>query len=446
MPISFRCSHCGRAYTTTEQWVGKTVKCKECGHPVQIPAAPPAPDVDPYGLADLGTGEKAPPAAATMLPPRGGARAAPPAPGPAVRKAGSKKSKTKSGNQAWIFGGAAGAIVLLAVIGIGIWLATEGNQAGQPEIDNPAAAAAQPGESVLGHPAVTSRDNGTWTMPPLSQPAAGAEIEPGVLFSEVSIQPGSAAGQPQPGHRGKLWRYLPKGQHPAGSLPCILIAGAGSNLITGMDLGDGDRREHLPYARAGFAVVAYEVDGRLPEGAQSNPLLLAEASQAFANAEAGLVNTRVAIEFATTRIPAINPKRLYAVGHSSAATLALLVAENEPRIAGCVAFAPAVDVAQVVPKPIQGALPRIVIGADQLFSRFNPRQNESKIACPLFLFYADDDDRFATQVRELGERLKAAGNPATVSHVASGGHYDSMIQVGVPRAIEWLKSLGERRS
>jgi dienelactone hydrolase len=443
--MSFRCSHCGRAYTTTERWAGKTVKCKGCGQPVQIPAARPAPDVDPYGLADLGTGEKAPPAAATMLPPRGGARAEPPAPSPAVRKARSKKSKTKTGNQAWIFGGAAGAIALLAIIGIGIWLGTEGNQPGQPETGSPAAATAQPGEPELEQPALASQDKATWTMPPLPQPAAGVEIEPGVLFSEVLIQPGSAAGQPQPGHRGKLWLYLPKGQQPAGSLPCILIAGAGSTLITGMDLGEGDRREHLPYARAGFAVLAYELDGRLPDGAHSKPLVLAQASQAFANAEAGLVNTRVAIEFATTRIPAIDPKRLYAVGHSSAATLALLVAENEPRIAACVAFAPAVDVAQVVDQRIQASLPQIVSGADQFFSRFNPRQNESKIACPLFLFYADDDDRFASQVRELGERLKAAGKPATVSHVASGGHYDSMIQVGVPRAIEWLKSLGERR-
>jgi hypothetical protein len=170
-----------------------------------------------------------------------------------------------SGNQAWIFGGAAGAIALLAIIGVGIWLGTEGNQAGQPETGNPAAATAQPGEPALEQPAVASQDNATWVMPPLPQPAAGAEIEPGVLFSEVSIQPGSAAGQSQPGHRGKFWLYLPKGQHPAGSLPCILIAGAGSNLITGMDLGDGDRREHLPYARAGFAVLAYEL-GRQAAG------------------------------------------------------------------------------------------------------------------------------------------------------------------------------------
>jgi len=131
------------------------------------------------------------------------------------------------------------------------------------------------------------------------------------------------------------------------------------------------------------------------------------------------------------------------VGHSSAATVALLVAENEPRIAGCVAFAPAVDIKTQFPPEAQRAIAKLVVGADQFFTRFNPRVNESKIGCPLFLFYAEDDARFASQVRDLGARLQASGKPVTVSSVTSGGHYNSMIHEGVPRAIEWLKSLPE---
>ncbi len=248
-------------------------------------------------------------------------------------------------------------------------------------------------------------------------------------------------GLRQPGHSGKLWLYLPSGQHAARSLPCILIAGAGSNLITGMDLGDGDRAEHLPHVRAGSAVLAYELDGALPENSNENTQALARSSTAFLNAQAGLINARVAIEYAATQVPSIDPKRLFTVGHSSAGTVALLVAENEPRIAGCVAFAPAVDVKANFPPEAQQAIAQIVPGADQFFTRFNPRVNESKIACPLFLFYANDDARFASQVRELGARLQASGKQVTVSSVTSGGHYDSMINVGVPRAIEWLKSL-----
>src|SRR5262249_46493213 len=181
------------------------------------------------------------------------------------------------------------------------------------------------------------------------------------------------------------------------------------------------------HVRAGFAVLAYELDGALPEDSKENMQALAQSSAAFLNAQAGLINARVAIEYATTQVPSIDPKRLYAVGHSSAATLALLVAENEPRIAACVAFAPAVDVKANFPAQAQAAVVQLVPGADQFFTRFNPRERESKIACPLFLFYADDDNRFASQVRELGARLQAAGKQVTVSSVPSGGHYDSMI-------------------
>jgi len=183
------------------------------------------------------------------------------------------------------------------------------------------------------------------------------------------------------------------------------------------------------------------VDGALPNRDQPSEQQLLASMAAFCGAEAGLVNARVALEFATTRVPAIDPKRNYAVGHSSAATLALLVAENERRVAACVAFAPAVDPAiqysPAIQKPLVAAFPP----AAALFTELNPRSGEAKIACPVFLFYADDDARFAGQVRDLGGRLGAAGKAVTVEHVARGGHYESMIREGIPRAIQWLKSL-----
>ena len=262
------------------------------------------------------------------------------------------------------------------------------------------------------------------------------------MFSvEITLGTNQPAGaSPQPGHLGKLWLYLPAGEHAPKSLPCILIAAAGSNLITGMDLADGDRPEHLPYAHAGFAVLAYELDGGMPENAKGNLQALIRSSQTFLNAQAGLVNARVAIEYATTRVPAVDPLRLYAVGHSSAATEAILLAENEPRISACVAFAPAVDLTVQYQPPAQKELAQLIQGAGEFFARFNPRANEAKIDCPLFLFYADDDAGAASQARDLGTRLRQSGKRVTVSNVAAGGHYQSMIKVGVPRAIKWLKT------
>jgi dienelactone hydrolase len=446
MAISFQCSHCQRSYTTSEQLAGKTVKCKQCGQPVKVPSASaPAPsDVDVYGLSEIDHGERQEPAATNVLPPRGFAPVDAGAPKPKAKKPASKKPKEKSSSSAGLFGGVGGTIAVLALLALRIYFRYDRNQARQARQNNQAAATAFP-QALPTFPANggAAQNVGPWTMPKFPQPPPPTQIEPGVMFSEVPIQRAQGAGPPQPGHGGKLWLYLPSGQHAAKSLPCILIAGAGSNLITGMDLGDGDRAEHLPHVRAGFAVLAYELDGALPENSNQNMQALARSSTAFLKAQAGLINARVAIEYATTQVPSIDPKRLYTVGHSSAATVALLVAENEPRIAGCVAFAPAVDVKKNFPPEAQQAIAQLVPGADQFFTRFNPSVNESKIGCPLFLFYADDDARFASQVRELGARLQAAGKQVTVSSVASGGHYDSMINEGVPRAIEWLKALPE---
>jgi DNA-directed RNA polymerase subunit RPC12/RpoP len=59
--IVFACAACGRAYRVAPDLAGRTVRCKDCGAPVPIPAAPsaaqgvadaPPIDEDIYGLAD----------------------------------------------------------------------------------------------------------------------------------------------------------------------------------------------------------------------------------------------------------------------------------------------------------------------------------------------------------------------------------------------------------
>ena len=165
-------------------------------------------------------------------------------------------------------GGTIGVIALLAVR---TYLRYERNQARQERQDKQAAVATLlPDERGQPPQARAGWSDEPWTLPPFPPPAPPREIEPGVMFSEITLTRGQAAGSDLPGHTGKLWLYLPGGQHGPKSLPCILIAGAGSNLITGMDLGDGDRPEHLPYVRSGFAVLAYELDGMLPEDERGN--------------------------------------------------------------------------------------------------------------------------------------------------------------------------------
>lgn len=161
----------------------------------------------------------------------------------------------------------------------------------------------------------------------LSELGPARRLKPGILVHEVKVK-----GREQ---SIKLWIYLPE-RTPAGKkLPCVLIAPAGSPLFHGMTLGEGDRPEHLPYMQAGLAVVAYEIEGAVSPAARTPELV--KAAGVFRRAEAGLFDTRKALDYALARVPAIDPKRIYTAGHSSAGTLSLLVAQHEPRIAACIA-------------------------------------------------------------------------------------------------------------
>ncbi len=111
-----------------------------------------------------------------------------------------------------------------------------------------------------------------------------------------------------PGLNGVLWHYGPKEIAKGTKLPCVLIAPAGSTLLTGMELGDGDATEHIPYLKAGFAVIAYSLDGP----SLSNPPDI-PAYEAYSQARGGLVNARNALEYAIQQ-PEIDPKRIFVAG------------------------------------------------------------------------------------------------------------------------------------
>ena len=91
---------------------------------------------------------------------------------------------------------------------------------------------------------------------PVAFPDLGATrlIQPGIKFQEATL------------HRGampmRVWYYQP--EKAAEKLALVLVPPAGSTLFVGMDLGDGDRPEHYPYARAGFAVASFDIDGHVP--------------------------------------------------------------------------------------------------------------------------------------------------------------------------------------
>lgn len=281
------------------------------------------------------------------------------------------------------------------------------------------------------------------SVPPPLFPDRGAALpfEPGIELYRVSLGP--TGGFPIiPGHGGNLWIYLPAGNHTPKSLPCVLITGAGTNLLHGLEWGDlraeGGSPEHLPYVRAGFAVVTYELDGPWNEAGGNNELQRAYA--AFRSAQAGLVNARNALEYVLGHVPEIDPSRIYSAGHSSAGTHALLFAEHEPRLAGCIAFAPCIDLTERMSPALIRTFSLVMPGVADFAVQSSPKTHEARLNCPVFLFHADDDTNVPCEdSRACSQRLKGLGKNVTLVTVRTGDHYESMIDEGIPAAIAWLK-------
>jgi len=263
------------------------------------------------------------------------------------------------------------------------------------------------------------RQSGGSALPPDPPPRL---IEAKVRFHQVTLSKFS--------EHPRLWVYEPVDDHRIH--PCIFIAAAGSPLITGMSLSEGDQAEHLPYARAGFTVVAYDVSG---QGPPANPI----TSKLFAKRRLGIDNAKAAIDAALAH-EAIDPLRLYAVGHSSAGTLALQIAADDSRIRGCVAFAPVTDEKRWVDMV---AMSQVQVNAPDmpaLIAQYSPIANVDNLHCPVMLFTANDDQTVATStVQSYTEKLKAVNPDVSLVTATSGGHYDSMVKKGIPAAIEWLQ-------
>lgn len=264
---------------------------------------------------------------------------------------------------------------------------------------------------------------------PLPELSAARTIQPGVLFQETILQPG-----PLP---MKVWFYRP--ERANGKLPLVLVPPAGSTLFAGMDLGDGDRAEHYPYVRAGFAVGSFEIDGHVPDGPGASDEDILQGARAFRDAKAGLNNAKAALDYFLAKSPDVDPNRVFIAGHSSAATLALLVAEHEPRIKGCVAYCGVSDVEARV-APAIAALDRALPGYREFLRFSSPKTHVEKLMCPVFLFHAQDDDNVpVAQTTNFAKLLKKTNADVTLDTSARGGHYESMINTGIPKGIDWMR-------
>jgi|GEM_PF-1971731 len=236
--------------------------------------------------------------------------------------------------------------------------------------------------------------------------------------------------------------FLPPDIDPASPVPCILVPPAGSNLLTGMHIDPPDlmpNPEHEPYLKAGFAVVTFSLDGDLWRREQSTMIELKMAHEAFKESKAGLVNCVHAFLETQAVIPGIDKNNVFIAGHSSAGTLSLLFAEHYPQVKGCLSYAASVDLKKSM-APFLPEFKRLIPDIEDFIRLSSPQTNISSLTCPVFIFHSRGDQvtSFANS-QNFASQLKAQGTE--VEFVAGNGsdHYQTMIDEGLPKGIEWIK-------
>lgn len=414
MSIRLACPGCGKRFTISDSLAGKRCKCSGCGAALTVPQVAPPPIA----------GARCPACQATLL-------------GGAVlctrcgydfrtgRRISSAPREPSRISQRHVTAAVLGGLLLLIIAGVALLTHGIGREIRRVQSDMQKASApladAQYGPQSFVFPAR-----------PQARPVA-----PGVEFYSMTLS-GSGPGLPM-----QVYLYLPAGAHAAKSLACVFIAPAGSRLLHGMRLGESDMPEHLPYAARGFAVLAYELSGDLPDEYRDRPTLgqLAGPIKEFMAVDGGLANAHVAIEYVLKQVPEVDPNRLYTAGHSSAATMALNLAAADPRIRGCCAYAPMCDV-ETDWRLNLGKMERLVPGVTDFTARLSPIRHVAEISCPVFLFHAEDDTRVPLRDNLAFDAAMAALHKRVqFVRAGRGGHFESMMREGIPSGITWLESL-----
>jgi phage FluMu protein Com/dienelactone hydrolase len=239
--------------------------------------------------------------------------------------------------------------------------------------------------------------------------------------------------------------YAPKGELAASSTPCVIVAPAGTPLLHGVDIGDSDNMEEiLPFIKAGMFVAVYQIDGHVTQTDRPpDEKFLQEMRRGFeefVKADSGVSNGKTTIDFLFAKFPSIDRSRVYSSGHSSAATLSLLMAAKDHRITKCIAFAPITDLAPRIGDIQSDPTARKYFpGFPAYLTSGSPSTYMQTFRCPLFIMHARDDDNepFAS-TNTFVAKLRSTGASVTFLEVPAGGHYAPMVSVGLPKAVEWL--------
>lgn len=236
------------------------------------------------------------------------------------------------------------------------------------------------------------------------------------------------------GHLSTVWLYYPNPM-PEGPMSLIVVPPAGGTFVSAPSLSAADQPEHIPYVRAGHAVVSFSIRGELGRLETEDDDIVA-----FINGRAGVDDAMFALDTALSRLN-VDDDHIYAAGHSSAGTLALILALEDKRIDGVIAYAAATD---LVAHFGDDLIDEVTAGYDLDFRGFiewsSPLERVDEYALPMFLFMARHDPKM-----DLADYLYFIGSTGAQAKVFSevvdgSDHYQTMIDSGIPKAMQWIEA------
>lgn len=243
-----------------------------------------------------------------------------------------------------------------------------------------------------------------------------------------------------PKTNGKIWVYLPS-KNTQEKLPVVLVPPAGTRLFHGIKLSSGDIAEHIPYVKQGFAVISFDISGLWPEVETNQNIYV--AANTFISRNAGIDDAKEALILAKSKYSNLSLDDVYIAGHSSAGTLALMAAKQMPEIKAVIAYAPVLDLSNYLSYE-KSLFKSKVSDFNKILIGNSPHKKLHKYTMPIFLFSAKDDEHMSDQRKSYNKfvkKLNKKGVNLTYQQVETGGHYQSMIDEGIPSAINWLKKI-----
>ncbi|MBX9569558.1 MAG: prolyl oligopeptidase family serine peptidase [Candidatus Obscuribacterales bacterium] len=176
----------------------------------------------------------------------------------------------------------------------------------------------------------------------------------------------------------------------------------------GFALGPSDIKDVLPFVYAGYAVM-------LPSwrGENGNP---GNFEMCF-----GEVNDAISALKYLQSLPEIDANEIYAGGHSSGATIVLLMAEMTKglkKVAACGAY----------PNMRTGAYEGAPFTPTDIYETElrSPAEHVRDLTCPVLLIYGDGDTHYIEQAEEMKKSAKKIGKQVTMQTIPGKDHFTSL--------------------